>query len=71
MSLSLFYLRRGLLGIAVAGSLGFGASHAFAVPMSSGSSQGCPYCTTYCQDRGYEAGVCRSGYPGNCFCYYL
>lgn len=32
MSRSLSYLRRGLLGIALVGSLGFGATQAFAEP---------------------------------------
>lgn len=39
MSRSLSYLRRGLLGIAFVGSLGFGVAQAFAGPATAPSSR--------------------------------
>ncbi len=54
MSRSLSYLRRGLLGIAVAGSLGFGATAAVAKPEMDGPGL-CPIGTTRCPN-GYCAG---------------
>lgn len=52
-------LRRGLLGLMVAGSLGFGATQALATPSQAAAVRSCP-------DRGYEyyyAG-CGFGCPG-------
>lgn len=59
MDSRLSYLRRGLLGIAFVGSLGFGATQALASP-----EQGR---VKYCEDRGgdYYTPVCAYGCPGN------
>jgi hypothetical protein len=43
MSRSFSYLRRGLLGIAVVGSLGFGATAAVAKPEMRGAGPICPF----------------------------
>ncbi len=48
MSRSLSYLRRGLLGIAFVGSLGFGATVAVAKPETSDPFPSCPKGTTMC-----------------------
>ena len=55
MSRSLSYLRRGLLGIALAGSLGFGATQAFAEP-KAGPATGMRSCPV-----GYYMCSCPSG----------
>ena len=59
MSRSLTYLFRGVLGIAVAGSLGFGTTQAF------GSTDGAR--VKYCPDRGadYAYPSCGYGCPNN------
>jgi hypothetical protein len=73
---SMTYLRRGLLGLAFAGSLGFGATQALATP-----ALGAPAAAGVCPDEGYDyyyypcayscyrqqgycaaGGVCRCGY---------
>jgi hypothetical protein len=56
MSRSLSYLRRGLLGIAFAGSLGFGATQAFA---RSGGGPIIKYCPATGEDYPYSP--CASG----------
>ena len=84
MSRSLPHLRRALLGIAVAGSLGFGATQAFAGPAgalamrlpwcdptdTSGYYDG--VCTRACQRQGYAYGYCQQEGPspdnGICAC---
>jgi hypothetical protein len=83
MSRSLSHLRRGLLGVAVAGSLGFGATQAFAGP--SAQAQRLPWCdpsdtsgyydgvcTRACQRHGYAYGYCQQEGPspdnGICAC---
>lgn len=53
MSRSLSYLRRGLLGLAFVGSLGFGATHALAEPQT-GAAMRVP--------------VCPTGAPYECWC---
>lgn len=53
MSRSLSYLRRGLLGIAFVGSLGFGATQALAEPQASGPAR---------------APVCYGAMPFRCMC---
>ena len=73
MSRSLSYLRRGLLGIAFVGSLGFGATQALASPEQSARSGSCertgfaylPYGCPECPS-GY--GYC-DGYGTDCVCY--
>lgn len=74
MSRSLLYLRRGLLGIAFVGSLGFGATQAVATPSraESGSCLTIPIEEVYAvcglgcpQNRGYcdwLNDTCRCGY---------
>ncbi|MBV9773011.1 MAG: hypothetical protein JO040_03640 [Gemmatimonadetes bacterium] len=61
MRRSLSYLRRGLFGIAFVGSLGFGATVAFAKPETSGSGAKCPIGTTMCPN-----GYCAQPYE-SCF----
>jgi hypothetical protein len=73
MSRSLSYLRRGLLGIALVGSLGFGATQAFATPEETAASGGsCPWsangpyfyppCEDFCREvGGGEWGYCDNG----------
>lgn len=74
MSRSLSYLRRGLLGAAVAGALGFGATQALATPAQTSARTVCSpemeaYCAQLCGEAG---GYCqRPTTPGGpfCFCY--
>lgn len=72
MSRSLSYLRRGLLGIAFVGSLGFGATQAFGTPSRAPGAACTPkpyeYTSAYCGlgcpgGAGYcsTAGVCVCG----------
>jgi hypothetical protein len=72
---SITYLRRGLLGAAIAGSLGFGATQALAVPREAVSQDGhCnwghwaadPFCRSYCQSKYYMDGTCSQS--GFCTC---
>ncbi len=76
MSRSLLYLRRGLLGIAFVGSLGFGVTQAFATPQPGSARSGsCPWspngpyfygpCDDYCRGQNAEWGYCDSG---SCIC---
>lgn len=66
-------LRRGMLALAVAGSLGFGATQAFAVPAQARLGVCPPYsgptfnteCDMSCQSQGYDYGFCRYG---QCVC---
>jgi len=59
MHRSLSYLRRGLLGIAFLGSLGFGATQAFGTPSRGPGAA--------CTPRLYEyaSATCGFGCPGN------
>jgi hypothetical protein len=72
MSRSLYYLRRGLFGIAFVGSLGFGATQAFGSPNQArvgyctpmGYDYHTPACGSGCyRGIGYcsEGGICRCG----------
>lgn len=74
MSRSMDYLRRALLGIALALSLGFGATQALAAPGSPAREgtceingqahfprEGCPYCPN-------GSGYC-DGYNEDCICF--
>lgn len=60
MSRSLSYLRRGLLGIAVVSSLGFGATQAFGSPEQPARVGRC-YATGY----DYYDPACANACPGN------
>lgn len=69
MGRSLSYLCRGFLGIAFVGSLGFGASQAFAAPSQAPQERAwCDeaYCDDYCGRMGWD-GQCTRG--GACQCY--
>lgn len=68
MSRSFSYLRRGLLGVAVVGSLGFGASQALAAPPQASHQRVCyeAYCDDYCWRNWFATGQC-SGQA--CYCY--
>jgi hypothetical protein len=71
MTVSLLHPRRWLLGLVVAGSLGFGATQAIAAPGSAAvlacpdKGYDYPYspCANACGGRGYcaEGGICRCG----------
>jgi hypothetical protein len=72
---SITYLRRGLLGAAIVGSLGFGATQALAVPRETVSQDGtCVWgdpgarsiCQSYCQANYYNDGACTR--KGFCAC---
>ena len=73
MSRSLSYLRRGLLGIAFVGSLGFGVTQALAGPATTASSYCEPNeCWNYCMGTGQGEGICTADpySPGLiCVCY--
>lgn len=64
MSRSLPSLRRGLLGIAFAGTLGFGVTQAFGAPSSPAPRAYCSslaeirYCNRNCIDQGFKGGTC-------------
>jgi hypothetical protein len=74
MTRSLLHLRNALLGLAVAGALGFGTSQAVAAPEQAAAVRYCPDqgvdyyyapCGYSCPGgRGYcaEGGICRCGY---------
>jgi hypothetical protein len=78
---SLSYLRRGLLSAALAGSLGFGATQALAVPGPGPGGGGNPgggfcvlgdpgahaYCQYWCQETMSADGWCLPS--GACTCY--
>ena len=68
MSRSLSYLRRGLLGIALMGSLGFGATQALAAPPRVPQARFCveEWCNEYCEQQGLM-GTCR--FNGTCWCH--
>ncbi|MET0400372.1 MAG: hypothetical protein ABW277_26515 [Longimicrobiaceae bacterium] len=72
MRLSFSYLRRGILGLAFAGSLGFGAAQAVASEGSRPLPRTCPPrsyeyvtpdCNAYCNGPGFCAtnGYCQCG----------
>lgn len=70
---SLCYLRRGLLGIAFAGSLGFGATQAFASPEQAERAGSCyrsgyAYLPFECPECPSGSGYC-DGYNTECVCY--
>lgn len=78
MNRLLIHSRRALLGLAVASSLGFGATQAFARPSTIPLTYTCdatgydyadPWCSSVCQIHGVRvggycsaSGVCRCGY---------
>ena len=75
MSRTLLHLRRGLLGAALLGSLGFGASQALATPREAAGTDGTclygdpgarSYCRSWCQSEGYRDGACAR--QGFCAC---
>ena len=75
MSRTLSHLRQGLLGAALLGSLGFGASQALATPREAtgtaatclyGDPGGRSYSRSYCQSEGYRDGTCTR--IGFCAC---
>ena len=79
MSRSLSFLRRGLLGITVAGALGFGATQALASPQSRGPDgpHYCPiddingpYYSEYC-GQGCAEGIGYCSMEGRCVCGYF
>lgn len=78
MSRSLSFLRRGFLGIAFVGALGFGATQALASPRAAGGPDD-PYCpiddagpyySSYCS-MGCPEGIGYCGMDGRCHCGYF
>ncbi|HEX2205903.1 MAG TPA: hypothetical protein VHG91_21490 [Longimicrobium sp.] len=74
MTRSLTYLRRGLLGLGVAASLGFGAAQALATPQDEARGRTCPargydYAYASCRFGCDVGGYCRS--DGTCQCGYI
>lgn len=72
MGRSFSYLRRGLLGAALAGSLGFGVSQALAVPAEASVRDACKpelieYCNQLCPPPGGECWLTPTGPV--CACY--
>ena len=63
MSRSLSYLRRGLLGITFVGSLGFGATQAFARSDDGPSVKFCP-----ATGEDYPYSICSQGCDGRGYC---
>ena len=75
MSHSLSYLRRGFLGIAFVGTLGFGAAQAFATPPGLAAARACDpvqdaTCRDRCQAQGADSGICDPTFAGRCRCIY-
>lgn len=77
MSRSLSYLRRGLLGIAFVGSLGFGVTQALASPPAPSWPSNCSAseieaCETHCAQT-YAFGQCKKSLSGDvtCICHYM
>ena len=72
MDRSITYLRRGLLGIACVGSLGFGVSQALAAPVEASAGNACKpemveYCNQWCPPPGGECWSTPNG--PMCACY--
>jgi hypothetical protein len=69
-------LRNGLFSALTAVALGFGATQAFAAPDAASAAKfACDNaadarCNTWCQGRGYDAGICNPIYVGGCQCFH-
>jgi hypothetical protein len=77
MKRSISYLCRGLLGIAVVGSLGFGTIQALPADDPGVDIAACPWlpfpsqneaCNEECRLNSYDYGICAEG---RCRCYYF
>ena len=66
-------LRNGLFAAATIAALGFGGAQAFATPSDAAREPTCnplpnTPCNTWCQDKGYDYGICIT--QTNCRCYF-
>ena len=60
--------RRGVLGLAFAGALGFGASQALATPAAAMAAPSCDtLCNRVCQAAGFIGGFCGDGVSCSCY----
>jgi hypothetical protein len=65
---SIHKVRSGLLGLAVAGALGFGASHALAEPTQPAAADSCDtLCNRVCRAAGFIGGFCGDGVSCSCY----
>lgn len=61
-------VRRGVLGLAFAGALGFGASQALASPAPAAAEQSCDtVCNRACRAAGFIGGFCGGGVSCSCY----
>jgi hypothetical protein len=66
-------LRKGVFGVTMAATLGFGATQALAAPGEAAARRVCDayhdaLCNDWCQSRRYDAGWCDPIYVGGCKC---
>ena len=68
MMRSIRTVRRGVLGLALAGALGFGASQALASPAAAPAAPSCDtLCNRVCQAAGFIGGFCGDGVSCSCY----
>lgn len=60
-------VRRGVLGLAVAGALGFGASQALAEPAPAAAASCDTICNRVCRAAGFIGGFCGDGVSCSCY----
>jgi hypothetical protein len=68
MMRSIRTMRRGVLGLAFTGALGFGASQALASPAAPAAAQSCDtVCNRVCRAAGFIGGFCGDGVSCSCY----
>lgn len=68
MTRSIHRVRSGLLGLAVAGALGFGATQALAEPAPAAPAASCDtLCNRVCRAAGFIGGFCGDGVSCSCY----
>lgn len=68
MMRSMRTVRRGVLGLAFAGAMGFGASQALASPAPRAAEQSCDtLCNRVCRAAGFIGGFCGDGVSCSCY----
>ena len=68
MTRSIHKVRSGLLGLAVAGALGFGATQALAEPAPAAAADSCDtLCNRVCRAAGFIGGFCGDGVSCSCY----
>ena len=61
-------VRGGVLGLAVVGALGFGASQALAEPAPRAAADSCEtLCNRVCRAAGFVGGFCGDGVSCSCY----